>query len=98
MKLIIAPLARLDLLEIGDYIASDNIPRAETFVSELMDRCESLLNAPLSGRPRYDLLPGFRSVPYGRYVIFYTLSDAVVRIERILHGARNLAAIFDNDN
>jgi plasmid stabilization system protein ParE len=32
--------------------------------------------------------------PMGRYVIFFRVLGDVVRIERVLHGARNLRAIL----
>jgi toxin ParE1/3/4 len=38
-----------------------------------------------------------RSLPFRRYVIFYTLGADSVRIERVLHGARDVAALFDDD-
>jgi len=32
--------------------------------------------------------------PHGAYVIFFTVSDGTVRIERILHGSRDLARLL----
>ena len=49
---------------------------------------------PRAAPRRDDLLPGMRMVPFKRYLIFYTLSDDEARIERILHGARDLGEIF----
>jgi plasmid stabilization system protein ParE len=34
----------------------------------------------------------------GRYVIFFRVLDGTVRIERVLHGARNLPAVLGSDN
>ena len=45
---------------------------------------------PEKGRPRPELAEKLRSVPHGGYVIFYTASEEEVRIERILHGARDV--------
>lgn len=37
---------------------------------------------------------GLRSKPYGSYVIFYSALKTVVRIERILHGARDIGGVL----
>jgi len=52
--------------------------------------CADLLGFPKSGRARPELAPDLRSKPHGRYVIFYTPGRKSVRIERILHGARDI--------
>lgn len=41
---------------------------------------------------RPELGEGLRSCAHGRYVIFFRPSPIVVRIERILHGARDMSA------
>ncbi|MDX8459249.1 type II toxin-antitoxin system RelE/ParE family toxin [Mesorhizobium sp. VK2B] len=47
------------------------------------------------GAPRYSLSPDLRSVPFQHYVIFYVAEGDDVRIERVVHGARDIDAIFD---
>lgn len=84
--------AKADLLDISIYIARDNPGRAQSFVDELEARCADLLVFPDSGRARPELAPDLRSKPHGRYIIFYTPARDTVRIERILHGARDLEA------
>ena len=44
---------------------------------------------------RPELGAGLRSCAHGRYVVFFRVDDTVVRIERILHGARDLPSQFD---
>nr|WP_245463178.1 MULTISPECIES: type II toxin-antitoxin system RelE/ParE family toxin [unclassified Mesorhizobium] len=53
------------------------------------------LGAPRGGAPRSELWPALRSVAFQRYVIFYTVEDDDVRVERILHGSRDIQGIFD---
>ncbi|HWB48592.1 MAG TPA: type II toxin-antitoxin system RelE/ParE family toxin [Stellaceae bacterium] len=36
------------------------------------------------------MLPGLRSLPYGRYMIFYRISEEEVEIVRVLPGARDV--------
>ncbi len=41
-----------------------------------------------------ELAPGLRSFPVGRYLIFYLLDSGCLRIVRVLHGARDIDALF----
>lgn len=50
---------------------------------------------PAAAPLRNELGDGIRMVTLGRYLIFYTAGDENVRIERILHGARDISALFD---
>jgi toxin ParE1/3/4 len=93
-RLSFSPEAEADLLDIADHIARDDPARALSFVEELEKRCAGLLNFPDSGTPRAELAPGLRSKPHGRYVIFYTPCQTELRIERILHGARDISGEF----
>ena len=93
-RLEFSPEAEADLSDIAIYIAHDNPERAYGFVDELEGRCADLLGFPESGRARPELAPDLRSKPHGRYVIFYTPGAETVRIERILHGARDIEAEF----
>jgi toxin ParE1/3/4 len=97
MRLIFAPLAVADLEEIGDYIALDNPPRALSFVRELRAQCRKILDNPLAFAMREELAPGLRVLPYRHYLIFYRILDKTVRIERILHGARDLGPLFEGE-
>ncbi len=42
MQVQLSASARNDLTEIGAFIAEDNPVRAESFVSELLERCQGL--------------------------------------------------------
>lgn len=46
------------------------------------------------GAPRPELRVGLRSVPFRRYVVFYTATGDDVRIERILHSARDIGGVM----
>lgn len=94
MNLTFSPRAAVDLDEIADYIARDSPGRALRFVQEIRDRCGGIVLAPHGAVRRDDLLPGIRVVPFRRYLIFYTASEDTVRIERVLHGSRDIAELF----
>jgi toxin ParE1/3/4 len=89
-----SPKSRQDLLDIGDYIAKDSRANARRFVGKLMAQCQRIGQSPLGYTSRDDLAPGLRMAPMGRYVIFFRVLGDVVRIERVLHGARDLLSMF----
>jgi len=49
------------------------------------------------GRTRDELVPGLRSLPFGRYVIFYRALDDGSEIVRVLHGARDLRRALQSE-
>lgn len=46
------------------------------------------------GRMREILSAGLRSFPVGRYVIFYRPLQDGIDVVRVLHGTRDLEAVF----
>jgi len=91
MKVGFSPRSAQDLEEIGDFIARDSPRRAVSFVDELEQACEAIADAPLGHEAQPHLRPDLRRAVYGRYLIFYSVREAEVRIERVLHGARDLS-------
>lgn len=85
-----SPKSRQDLLDIGDFIASDRKENARRFVAQLIDQCKRIGISPLGYASRDDLSAGLRMAPIGRYIIFFRINSNKVRIERVLHGARDL--------
>jgi toxin ParE1/3/4 len=92
------PRARSDLSEIWDYIAEDNDTRADAFVDLIDQKFQALASHPHLGRSRDELEEGLRSFPIGKYVIFYRGIPAGVEIVRVLHGSRDLDAMFKSDD
>lgn len=90
MRLELSPLAETDLEAIGDYIAVDSPGNALRFIQELRDQCRKITKAPMAYVARPELGDGLRSCAHGRYVVFFRLGDAIVRIERILHSALDI--------
>ena len=94
MECVFSPLAELDLEEIADYIAQDSPRRAISFIQELREHCQKIMNFPEKARERPQIAEGIRLTPFGRYVICYTIGDNEIRIERIVQGGRNLPTLF----
>lgn len=90
MKVTFSPAAEEDLLDIAVLIAQDNQARALTFFDDLESKCEALGRAPGIGTSRPELGDGVRMLPHGRYLIFYREANKGLRIERIMHGARDI--------
>lgn len=90
MRVRLTTAAESDLGNIGDFIGRDNPTRAESFVDELLDRCEALGQHPerypihISRRGR-----GLRRCAYRRYLIFYVALPKEVEIVRVIHSARD---------
>lgn len=87
--------AEFDLAEIGDNIRQDSPIRAERFTQELLDTCAGLADMPFTFPvvQRYRELEYRRKV-YGRYLIFYRVTDDIFEILRIVHGARDLVRLL----
>jgi toxin ParE1/3/4 len=49
---------------------------------------------PLLRRSRDDILPGLRGVLVHPYILFYRLTAGGIEVVRVVHGHRDLAAIF----
>jgi toxin ParE1/3/4 len=87
-----------DLVAIAKYIAQDNPKRARSFVAELRATCTTLARQPGMGRLRPDLGMGVRLFPYGNYVILFSaLVGSGVRVERVLHGARDIPSAITQE-
>ncbi len=90
------PQARTDLLDIYHYIHADNPPAARRVVEKINTTCEATLaDNPFIGRPRDALQPDLRSFPVRPYIIFYRTTEHTIDIIRVLHGARDIDAIFN---
>ena len=88
--------AEEDLFQIWAYLtrrASRAV--ADRIVRDIELNCRRLKKWPQSGRDRGDILPGMRSIPSGLYVIFYVVRTDRIDVIRVLHGRRDVEAIFD---
>lgn len=84
-----------DLEEIHNFIATDNLAAAVRLLDLLEEKLQTLAGAPEMGRSREELALALRSFPVGNYVIFYRSIEDGIHVIRILHGARDMEAIFE---
>lgn len=89
--------AEADLDDIWYYIAtrSSSIEIADRLIDSITETCVLLGKHPHLGRRRdEDLRPGLRSFPVRKYVIIYQVQDSDVLILRVIHGNRDIEALF----
>ena len=98
LAIVLTPSANRDLAEIWMFIAADNPAQADDFIDLIDAKFQNLSRQPGLGRRREELVGGLRSFPVGRYVIFYLQVQDCLQIVRILHGARDLDAVFADPN
>ena len=92
-----SPKSLADLKEILHHIAKDKPQAAKRFVDLLKKKCYFLARTPYAGSGRDDLSPGLRAFSVGNYVIYLHPTDTGVRVERVLHGARDVNALFGTE-
>src|ERR1700731_316876 len=95
LPIIWSPEADEDLIGIWGYLAGEASEQvADNQLLSIEKACTMLEAWPHSGRPRDELLPGVRSVPVHPPVVFYRVRDNAIEIARVLHGHRDIDAIF----
>ena len=91
------PLAAADILDVWDHIAEGSLDQADRWVDKLDEKVGILATQPLMGRAREELAADLRSLPFGRYVIFYTPVQDGIDVVRVLHSARDVDAAFGEE-
>ena len=98
LRLLKRPEAESDLDEIWWYIAQDSPHNADRFLDRIQERCSTLADCPQMGTRRDELKAGLRSQPVGNYLIFYFPLEDGIDIVRVLHGSRDVDAMFHPDD
>ncbi|MBC7769627.1 MAG: type II toxin-antitoxin system RelE/ParE family toxin [Phycisphaerales bacterium] len=98
MRLEIAERAEQDIEEIGDHIALDSPLAAEGVVAKIEAKFAAIAQQPLLYAEQSDIAPGFRRALVYPYSIWFRIKDVdTVRIERVVHGARDLQPLFESE-
>jgi toxin ParE1/3/4 len=95
---VIRPLALGDLAEIWAYIADDRVASADAFAASIDKKFHGLARHPGMGRARPELSKGLRSFVVGRYVIFYLSLPNGIDVVRVLHGARDIDTVLQDED
>lgn len=67
--------------------------QADRYYRELLELFQQLTTHPELGRRRDEVLPGTRSFPQGRHVVFYVTTDTGVEIIGIPHQSEDLVTL-----
>jgi plasmid stabilization system protein ParE len=88
---VLSVAAELDLDQIWEYIAEDNIDAADRWIDKLFDAFQSLAQAPGMGHRREDLT-AFPILfwPVGAYLILYRVQTEWIEIVAVTQGARDI--------
>lgn len=89
------PQAAVDILEVWDFIAEDSMVEADRWVDRLDERLQLWSTQPLIGRKRDELAPDLRSMPFGRYVVFFMPLPDGIDVVRVLHSSRDTDTEFN---
>lgn len=87
-----------DLEHVADYIAEDSPGYAAALVRRIRDRARSLEELAERGRvvPELDE-PAVRELVVGTYRLIYETDERNVYVLALIHGARDLAALWDEE-
>jgi len=87
--------ARSDLVDIWLHIAADDVTAADRQMDRLEAAIALLRDFPGLGHAREDAGPGVKLLLQDSYLVIYRHreADALVVIERIVHGRRDLGGL-----
>lgn len=101
-NLVISPLAKADMREIGDYISNElkNPIAAKQTIQRFQKATLPLQKYPEMGSPL--LAAGTQDISYrflvcGSYLIFYHLASDTVQVDRVLYGRRDYLTLLFGD-
>ena len=94
-RVIQTPRALADLDDIWMHIALDNPAAADRLIDKIGGRNGKLAEHPRLGPARPEIAPNARMLVIGDYLVLYRVNANDVNIVRVIHGARQLAGLFD---
>jgi toxin ParE1/3/4 len=95
MRLRLSPCVPGDLEEIAEFIAQDSPRHAARMLRLLRARLKEIARNPKIYRLRPEIGADARLATVGNYVILFRIRQNTVRIERVVHGSRELLMVLD---
>jgi plasmid stabilization system protein ParE len=97
-KYVLSARAELDLDEIWEYIAHDNIDAADRWITRLYEAFESLARTPGMGHRRDDLTSyPVLFWPVAAYLVIYRVRGKEIDIVAVTQGARDIPSFLRRD-
>ena len=89
-QLVIAPAAKDDLRDIYQYgLRQWGQAQSNRYLAKIKSQLWLLIQQPLMGTERSELLPDIRSIPIESHTLFYRVTTNRVEIIRVLHGRQD---------
>lgn len=100
-KVVIDPLAKLDLKEIFLYVAiNDSVQSANKLLDVLEETCYKLEKYPDRGHIPPELrttgIKSYLEIHYNPYRIIYEIENNLVYVHSVIDGRRNIQEILSN--
>jgi toxin ParE1/3/4 len=90
--------AKQDLRDVWRGLAEfSGLEPADNRLKTINQKFQQIVQFPHSGSSREDLLPGLRSLPVEDFLIFYRIGHPLIEIVRVVHGRRDIDAIFSEE-
>jgi toxin ParE1/3/4 len=94
-RLVWSPDSENDLVAIWRHGAAEWTEEiADRHLLEIEVACDRLIDEPMLGRPRDELLVGMRSLPVRPHVVFYQISKRTIEVVRVLHQRMDVEQVF----
>lgn len=98
MKLRINPLVVVDLKEIRNFIAEDNVEKAVETIEKIYGKFENIQLFPAMGSDlskRVSFRTDYKYVVWTDYVIIYKVGEEYVEVYRVVNRYQDITRIFD---
>ena len=98
MKLRINPLVVVDLKEIRNFIAEDNVEKATETIEKIYGKFENIQLFPGMGTDlskRVSFRTDYKYAVWNDYVIIYKIGKEYVEIYRVVNRYQDITRIFD---
>jgi len=89
--------AHRDLLAIWDYIATDNVKAADRLMDRFYDKFRQISLTPAAYPIYPEIESPFQFAIVKPYVIFFRIQTDRIEIHRIIHAARDITALLENE-
>ncbi|MFN6526466.1 type II toxin-antitoxin system RelE/ParE family toxin [Nostoc sp. ChiSLP03a] len=92
-----------DLIDLATYIAQDNLNVSDRFLTAAEGTFKQLAKTPAIGKPCKFVHPNLAEIrqisikEFQKYLIFYRITESAIDILRVIHAARDIESIFNED-
>ncbi|MBD2197894.1 MULTISPECIES: type II toxin-antitoxin system RelE/ParE family toxin [Calothrix] len=92
-----------DLIDLATYIAQDNLNVSDSFLIAAEATFKQLAKTPAIGKVCQFTNPNLADIRqisikgFKKYLIFYRITESAVDILRVIHSARDIESIFDEN-